>query len=76
MVHYEHNRLIGSGTLMILVGCFLFVTAPLYLTETPELGGAAIVAGFAIGGAGFYKKYRSGRRGRVPGGGGPHRPAR
>ena len=73
MVHDEHNTRISSGMLMILVGCFLFITAPLYLSETPELGGAAIVAGFAIGGIGFYKKYRVERRaaGR---GGGPHRP--
>lgn len=74
MVHYKHNQFVASDTLLILVGCFMFVTAPLYLLETPALGGAAIVAGFAIGGIGFYKRYKARRLGEGHEGG-PHRPS-
>lgn len=76
MVHYSHNQFIGTDTLLILIGCFMFVTAPLYLVETPELGGTAIVAGFVIGGIGFYKRYQARKQEEEGGGGsGPHKPS-
>lgn len=75
MVHDAHNRRVGSGMFMILVGCFLFIIGPLYLSETPALGAAAIVGGFLIGGLGFYVRYRAARKDAARGGGGPHRPA-
>lgn len=76
MVHDAHNRRVGSGMFMILVGCFLFIVGPLYLIETPGLGAAAIVAGFAIGGLGFYVRYRAAKRDEAAAAaaGGPHRP--
>lgn len=76
MVHDAHNRRIGSGMFLVLVGCFLFIVGPLYLMETPGLGAAAIVAGFVIGGLGFVIRYRTAKRdeARQGGGGGPHRP--
>lgn len=79
MVHDAHNRRVSSGMFMILIGCFLFIVGPLYLSETPGLGAAAIVGGFVIGGLGFLVRYRTARRDAARGGGGvegggPHRP--
>lgn len=73
MVHDAHNRRIGSGMFMILVGCFLFIVGPLYLSEMPGLGAASIVGGFAIGGLGFLVRYRAAKRDATRAGG-PHRP--
>ncbi len=56
MVHDGHNRKSG-GFFLIILGALIFVTAPLYLSESPELGGAAIAFGFAVGGIGFYLNF-------------------
>lgn len=65
MAHDEHNRRgRGGGFFLIILGALLFVTAPLYLSGSPGLGGAAIAAGFAAGGAGFYLNFAR-RRGRA-----------
>lgn len=78
MVHDTHNRRVGAGMFPIIVGCFLFIVGPLYLTESPGLGSAAIVAGFVIGGYGFIVRYRANKRDEAAAagaaGGGPHRP--
>jgi len=37
------------------------MVAPLQLAETPELGWAAIIFGFLIGGIGFYLNFVKGR---------------
>lgn len=58
MAHREHNRSRGSGGFfMILFGALMFVTAPLYLQDSPELGALAIGSGFAVGGLGFYLRF-------------------
>ncbi len=55
MAHSEHNRNKRSGGFfLIILGALIFITVPLYLSETQELGLAAIVFGFIIGGIGFY----------------------
>lgn len=62
MVHDDHNRRRSGGFFLIILGALLFVTAPLYLADSPELGGAAIIFGFAVGGIGFYLNFVRGRR--------------
>ena len=58
MAHNEHNRSKrNGGFFLILFGALIFITTPIYLQENPELGLAAIVFGFAIGGIGFYIKF-------------------
>lgn len=46
---------------LIILGALIFVTAPVYLSDAPELGAAAIILGFAVGGAGFYLQFVKGR---------------
>jgi len=66
MAHSEHNRSRrNGGFFLILLGALIFITAPIYLQDNPGLGIAAIVFGFAAGGAGFYIKFVKGRGGRV-----------
>lgn len=63
MAHSEHNKQRKSGGFFLIVfGAILFMIAPLQLNETPELGFAAIVFGFIIGGIGFYLQFVKGRR--------------
>ena len=58
MVHTEHNRPKKSGGFFLIIfGALLFILAPTILIETPELGMAATVAGFLIGGLGFYLRF-------------------
>ena len=58
MAHAEHNRpKKGGGFFLIIFGALLFMLAPITLGETPELGMAAIVGGFLIGGLGFYLRF-------------------
>lgn len=57
MAHSEHNRRRSGGFFLIILGALIFVTTPLYLNESPELGAAAIVFGFAVGGIGFYLNF-------------------
>ena len=54
MAHREHNKRRSGGFFLIILGALIFVTAPIYLSESPEFGIAAIVFGFAVGGVGFY----------------------
>jgi len=35
----------------------VFITAPTYLSDSPELGFAAIIFGFLVGGIGFYLNF-------------------
>ncbi len=58
MAHREHNRSRKSGAFfLIILGALIFITAPLYLSDSPELGMAAIVFGFIVGGLGFYLNF-------------------
>ncbi len=52
----------SGGFFLIILGALTFVTAPIYLADSPNLGIAAIIAGFAAGGAGFYLSFVRGRR--------------
>lgn len=64
MVHDDHNRKKSGGFFLIILGALIFVTAPLYLSESPELGMAAIVFGFIVGGIGFYLNFLRKRKNR------------
>lgn len=65
MAHREHNsQRRGRGFFLIIFGAILFMIAPGQLAETPELGWAAIIFGFLIGGIGFYLHFVKGRRGK------------
>jgi len=58
MAHNQHNKgRKGGGFFLILLGALIFITAPIYLQDNPELGMAAIVFGFIAGGIGFYVKF-------------------
>lgn len=62
MAHSEHNKQRRSGGFFLIIfGAILFMLAPWQLSETPELGFAAIVFGFIIGGIGFYLQFVRGR---------------
>ena len=43
------------------LGALIFITSPLYLADSPTLGGAAIVFGFIVGGLGFYMNFIRGK---------------
>ncbi len=63
MAHSEYNKQRRSGGFFLIIfGAILFMLAPWQLSETPELGFAAIVFGFIIGGIGFYLQFVKGRR--------------
>lgn len=58
MAHSEHNRARRSGGFfLIIAGAFIFITAPIYLKDSPTLGMTAIITGFVIGGIGFYLNF-------------------
>ncbi len=58
MAHNQHNQSKRSGGFfLILLGALIFITAPIYLQDNPELGIAAITLGFIVGGIGFYVKF-------------------
>jgi len=42
---------------LIILGAVLFITAPTYLSDLPELGFTAIIFGFLVGGLGFYLNF-------------------
>lgn len=57
MAHDEHNRR-GSGYFaFIILGALLFFVAPFIYPDLPELGIAALVGGFVVGGMGFYMRF-------------------
>ena len=63
MAHREHNKNRRSGGFfLIILGAIVFVTAPTYLAESPELGMLAILFGFVVGGIGFYFQFIKGKR--------------
>lgn len=62
MAHSQHNRRNNAGFFLILLGALIFITAPVYLQENPELGIAAIIFGFVVGGIGFYVKFIRNKR--------------
>ena len=63
MVHDEHNKPRRSGAFFLIIfGALLFVMAPTFLSDDPGLGATAIIAGFLIGGLGFYLHFVRGRR--------------
>jgi len=63
LVHREHNRPRKSrGFFLIILGAILFVITPTYLKDSPELGWAAIIFGFLLGGIGFYLNFFKGRK--------------
>lgn len=64
MAHNEYNKRRSGGFFLIILGALIFVTAPLYLADSPEMGMAAIVFGFLVGGLGFYLNFFKGRRNR------------
>jgi hypothetical protein len=58
MAHNEHNKPKRNGAyFLILFGAFLFIIATAWFSDKPETGQALIVAGFAIGGLGFFLKF-------------------
>jgi len=64
MAHDQHNKKRSGGFFLIIVGALIFITAPTYLADSPEIGMAAIVLGFLVGGLGFYLKFFKGRKSR------------
>ncbi len=61
MVHGDHNKNRSGGFFLIILGALIFITSPLYLADSPTLGGAAIVFGFIVGGLGFYMNFIRGK---------------
>lgn len=62
MAHNEHNKpRKKEGFFLIILGAFIFITAPTYLKDSPELGMIAIIAGFIVGGIGFYLNFIKGK---------------
>jgi drug/metabolite transporter (DMT)-like permease len=56
MAHSEHNRPKSGGMVLIVAGILIFIFAPSYFEKNPESleGIGAIIAGFVLGGIGFY----------------------
>ncbi len=62
MAHKDHNKPRKSGGFFLIIfGALLFILAPTYLIDSPELGIVSIVFGFVIGGLGFYLNFIKGR---------------
>ncbi len=64
MAHDEYNKKRSGGFFLIILGALIFITAPTYLTDSPEIGMVAIVFGFLVGGVGFYLKFFKWRKSR------------
>lgn len=63
MAHNQHNKSRrNGGFFLIILGALIFITAPTYMTHTPELGLVAIIFGFVVGGIGFYITFIRGRK--------------
>jgi len=54
MAHSEHNRPKSGGMVLIVGGILIFIFAPSYFKQNLAEGIGAIIAGFALGGIGFY----------------------
>ena len=62
MAHSEHNRSKNSGGFaLIILGALLLFLAPQPTVIEMGLNMVALVAGFIIGGIGFYLKFLKGR---------------
>ncbi len=58
MVHGEHNRSRNNGGFaLIILGALLLIISPQINPEMPELGPIGWIAGFIIGGIGYYLKF-------------------
>ena len=58
MAHNEHNKRKGnSGFALIIFGAMMFFLAPYVQEDNPDLAIIALIAGFIIGGIGFYIKF-------------------
>jgi hypothetical protein len=58
LVHKEHNRSKKSGGFFLVIfGALLLILAPTVYPSTPELGILSLIAGFIIGGLGFYIRF-------------------
>lgn len=58
LVHDEHNRSKkGSGFFLIIFGALLLIIAPTIYPSEQNLGIVSFVAGFIIGGIGFYIRF-------------------
>src|SRR5205085_9420689 len=54
MAHREHNRPKSGGMALIVGGILIFIFAPSYFKQNLVEGLGPIIAGFALGGIGFY----------------------
>jgi hypothetical protein len=58
LVHTEHNRSKkGGGFFLVIFGALLLIIAPTIYPDDSNLGILAFVAGFIIGGLGFYLRF-------------------
>lgn len=58
MAHDEHNRTKkGRGFFLIIFGALLLIIAPTIYPSDQNLGIVSFVAGFIIGGLGFYIRF-------------------
>lgn len=58
MAHDEHNRTKkGKGFFLIILGALLLIIAPTIYPTDQILGVVSFVAGFIIGGLGFYIRF-------------------
>jgi len=58
LAHTEHNRSKkGGGFFLVIFGALLLIIAPTIYPENSNLGVIAFVAGFIIGGLGFYLRF-------------------
>ncbi|MEM3064375.1 MAG: hypothetical protein QW177_03280 [Candidatus Nitrosotenuis sp.] len=58
MAHNEHNKPKKSrGYFLIILGALLFIIAPSWFSDKPELGLVLIAVGFAVGGLGFFLRF-------------------
>lgn len=55
MAHSDHNRGRNKGGfVLVILGALLLFLAPTIYPSMPEMGVASLVAGFVLGGLGFY----------------------
>ncbi len=54
MAHNEHNKHKSGGLILIVIGILIFIFAPSYFSKNFTEGIAVIIAGFVLGGIGFY----------------------
>jgi len=58
LVHKEHNRAKkGGGFFLVIFGALLLIIAPTIYPSIPEFGILSLIAGFIVGGLGFYIRF-------------------